>query len=290
MFRIALLLLSVLFGSATALAHPVGPGAEYVVQLEDELGRMLPTFHHGGRTYLLGRYGQRYNIRVRNQTDRRVEAVVTVDGRDVVSGRAGDYTRERGYVLGPYGQVLIEGFRTSEREVAAFRFTDPADSYSARMGTPQHVGVIGVALFREHSRPRPLAQRDGRWPARKSRARKGAPGPAAEAEGMAPPERARRKAGMARRMAPADDQEVLSGLTRSRRSNLGTQYGEERSSHVSTTRFRRHDRATPDRVIVLHYDDEQGLLARGIRVYPAHHAGVDPQPFPHNRFAPPPPH
>jgi len=48
-----------------------------------------------------------------------------------------------------YGTVVVDGFRRSLDETAAFRFSRPSSSYSARMGTPENVGVIGVAFFSE---------------------------------------------------------------------------------------------------------------------------------------------
>ena len=66
------------------------------VQLEDEGGRRLNTYHHGGTTYVLGHMGRRYNVRVFNRTAKRIETVVTVDGRDVISGQIGNYADQRG--------------------------------------------------------------------------------------------------------------------------------------------------------------------------------------------------
>ena len=37
-------------------------------------------------------------------------------------------------------------------EIAAFRFSSLSDSYSARLGTPGNVGVIGLAAFTEKAR------------------------------------------------------------------------------------------------------------------------------------------
>jgi hypothetical protein len=71
----------------------------------------------------------------KNNSGERVEAVVTVDGRDVVSGELGNYKTQRGYVIEAYGSVVIEGFRQSLDQVAAFRFTDIGNSYSARRGS-----------------------------------------------------------------------------------------------------------------------------------------------------------
>ena len=123
------------------------------VWLQDESGRTLPGLYANGRPYVIGQHGQRYVIAVRNDTGVRQEAVVTVDGLDVVDGKSGDLYK-RGYVVYPGQTLVIDGFRQSWDEVAAFRFGRVADSYAARTGGDRNVGVIGVALFDEASRPR----------------------------------------------------------------------------------------------------------------------------------------
>ena len=120
-------------------------------------GAPAPTFWHAGETYVMGRVGERYVIRVSNHTGRRIEAVVTVDGRDVVDGKPGDFRNKRGYLVPAWGQVDIDGWRLSQAQAAAFRFSSVADSYAARMGNAREVGVIGVAVFPERVwRPRPV--------------------------------------------------------------------------------------------------------------------------------------
>jgi hypothetical protein len=285
--------------TSSACAHPVGPQVPYSVTAEDEWGNELRAFHKADETFLLGSYGRRYNLRVRNQTGRRVEAVVTVDGRDVVSGRIGDFKRERGYLIDPYSDVLVEGFRTSLEDVAAFRFAAPEESYSSRMGTPQNVGVIGVAIFPErvvpvHRRPMPLYDRphappspmddmgSSYGPARKSAA-------SGRAAGV----------GTMSADAPSASAAESSGTgyathaeAQRSKGNLGTEYGESHASHVREVEFRRASATQPSQVIVLRYDDEEGLLARGFRLHEppvVSYAPREPNPFPHSRFAPPPP-
>ena len=48
--------------------------------------------------------------------------------------------------------MVIDGWRTSEDSVAAFRFSSIEDSYAERMGDGRNVGVIGAAFFREAPR------------------------------------------------------------------------------------------------------------------------------------------
>jgi hypothetical protein len=125
----------------------------YGVELVAEDGNILHAYQRGGRYYVLGRHGDRYSIRVRNPTGRRVEAVISVDGLDVVDGETADFRTKRGYLVPAYGEVVVDGFRTSTTEVAAFRFSSVASSYADRKGKGRNVGVIGVAIFEERAEP-----------------------------------------------------------------------------------------------------------------------------------------
>jgi hypothetical protein len=244
----------------------------------------------------MGRYGRRYNVRVTNHTDRRVEAVVSVDGRDVISGRPGNYKDQRGYLVGAYDSVLIEGFRTSDSEVAAFRFTSPSDSYSARMGTPENVGVIGAAFFPEMRRPvvrprpvRPMPMPESRLPSDSYQGLGSGSGKAAGESASAPAAAAPMEAEKSRRRADAYEG---SGDRDTQASNIGTEYGEAQYSSVVEVPFRRASHNRPERVVTLRYDDRAGLEARGIVTRPRprpHYAEPGPVAFPENRYAPPPP-
>src|SRR5580692_3598831 len=57
------------------------------VEVVDEGSRRLATFTQGGRTYVLGEQGQRYQLHIVNPTGSRIEAVVSVDGLDAVDGK-----------------------------------------------------------------------------------------------------------------------------------------------------------------------------------------------------------
>ncbi len=112
--------------------------------------RTLPSFRYRGSYYVLGQRGLRYSIYVKNRTRQRLETVVSVDGRDVITGEKSSGYHRRGYILNPYRYVNISGFRTSKSHVASFRFTSVGGSYAARMGDSWYrVGRIHVALFRE---------------------------------------------------------------------------------------------------------------------------------------------
>ena len=210
-------------------------------------GHELPIYWHAGERYVAGEPGHRYEVRIRNQDAGRVLAVSSVDGVNVISGEtaAGSQT---GYVLDPWGRVEIEGWRKSLDEVAAFYFTSLPDSYAARTGRPDNVGVIGVAVFRERV-PYPMLLRQES----EASADATAPAPAAEARA---------------------DSAKASQLP----DRLGTGHGERVDSHVTYTEF---ERATedPECVIRVFYDSRRNLVAQGV-IPSRRYARNVPDPFP----------
>jgi hypothetical protein len=124
-------------------------GGAVSLGLRDEGGRFLSGFVAGGKSFVVGEAGRRYSIVVHNNTDSRIEIVLSVDGLDVLDGKAASF-QKRGYLVDPRGEVEVDGFRQSMDTVAAFRFGSVRDSYaSQKTGDARNVGVIGVALFNE---------------------------------------------------------------------------------------------------------------------------------------------
>ena len=114
--------------------------------------RMLPVYQHDGRYYVVGRPGNEYQVRVRNRAGADILAVVSVDGVNAVSGETASWSQS-GYVLAPGQSFDIRGWRKSLDRIAAFFFTEHQNSYAARTGRPDNVGVIGVAVFRRKMEP-----------------------------------------------------------------------------------------------------------------------------------------
>jgi hypothetical protein len=294
----ALVLLSCAAPLEKAYAQPLrdSAGGQELEVLVD--GVPAPRFFHNGESYVLGQMGARYTLRVWNRSPRRVEAVVSVDGRDVVDGQPGDFRRKRGYLVPAYGSVDIDGWRLSEHHAAAFRFTSVADSYAARTGGARNVGVIGVAIFPERAYPprRPLAAPpwnpyDPRYsespvPGRRDRA-PAAPAPApADAAG---------KGSSSSEAAPPMAQGAPTPPSY-QRPGLGTQFGESVESNIQEVSFIRANPTQPSIILGLRYNDRAGLLARGIDVdgrygYGDHDGWLrgtaDPFPVSH-RYATPP--
>jgi hypothetical protein len=122
-------------------------------------GRALPTVWHAGKTYLpVPRVGAEYEIRVWNHGASRVAAVVSVDGLSVITGKPAS-EHNPGYLVSPYSNIVIKGWRRNLDTVAAFRFVDRDKSYAGRIGRPENIGVIGlVAIEEEIGLPRPLLE------------------------------------------------------------------------------------------------------------------------------------
>lgn len=122
--------------------------AGLTVRVLDEGGNTLPGGFVQGKTFALGHPGERYMLSVENSTSERVEVVASVDGLDVITGDDASF-KARGYVIPAWSSVQIEGWRTSQSSIAAFRFSSVGESYAERTGRGRDVGVIGFAFFSE---------------------------------------------------------------------------------------------------------------------------------------------
>ncbi len=301
----------------------------YTVNVIDQHGDTADVYQRAGRFYVMGSAGQRYSIRVTNPTARRVEAVVSVDGLDVIDGKAADFAHKRGYVVPAHGELKIDGFRTSQSQVATFRFSSVSNSYAGRKGVARNVGVIGVALFEEKAAPEIIYEQrlppppPRPYPRYRDLDDEGWGGADAEPPAATGSTRSSNAGSPAKTKRPASapsaDQPVVGGGARpaeparhhldrrpvdrtetsccnkpQERPGLGTEFGEQRYSTVTFTRFERANATTPSAIAELRYNDAQGLAALGIRVAPS--PGPDElylretaSPFPQNGFATPPP-
>jgi hypothetical protein len=242
-----------------------GAGYEVTVLVD---GVPAPTYHHGGQTYVLGQQGLRYVLRVSNHTGRRIEAVVSVDGRDVIDGRPADFRSKRGYLVPAWGQVDIDGWRLSARQAAVFRFSSVADSYAARMGNAREVGVIGVAVFPErvYTPPPRVYQPYPYYPYDDAR---GGYGGRREEEAAPPASTDASPRNKSAEPSPPPAGEIADadrGRSRapSQRPGLGTEYGEATHSPIREVNFVRANASRPSVVLGLRYNDRPGLMAVGI--------------------------
>jgi hypothetical protein len=251
------------------------------VQVQDQdSGNMLQRIPYSGRDYIAGQPGHRFAVTLQNRTGERVLAVLSVDGVNAVSGQTAS-SSQAGYVLDPWQSIQVSGWRKSYSDIAEFYFTDLPDSYAARTGRPDNVGVIGVAAFRERQiepvpyyQPMPqVGSIDERDSAADS-AQRGGSAPAAQA---APQAEAKSSSGLASASAPYDstrrDENAVA-------QELGTGHGQRRYDPVSETQFERES-SRPNQIVSLFYDSYAALAARGVIRQPYYRQPrPSPDPFP----------
>lgn len=236
-------------------------GARVDVSIVDRTtGEQLEVYRHRGRLYVAGTPGNRYAVSLRNKTGSRVLTVVSVDGVNAITGQTAAPSQS-GYVLSPGQTTEVSGWRKSLDEVAAFYFTSLDDSYAARTLRPAHVGVIGVAVFREAEPPPPPSPAIAYEAERDKRADQASPSAAASAKGES--------------------------LARQAEPRLGTGHGERIDAPTRYTDFRRAS-STPSEVITLYYDSRSNLIARGVISQRPNADGPSPFPGARGGFAPDP--
>lgn len=120
----------------------------FVVSVVDEHGYTMSGAQVGNKRYVAGQPGQRYKLRVQNNSAYRYEVVASVDGLDVIDGDSASFAK-RGYIIDPWSSITIDGWRTGEASIAAFRFSAMEESYADRKGQGRNIGVIGFAFFHE---------------------------------------------------------------------------------------------------------------------------------------------
>ena len=276
------LLLTLLAAAATSActalpAHATGNLVD--LQIVDRgRGDVLTTWRHRGTSWVAGRPGDRYALRLSNRSGGRVLVVLSVDGVNVVSGETAS-TGQTGYVLGPWGSAEITGWRKGWSEAAAFYFTALPDSYASRTGRPDNVGVIGAAVFRERVVPKPerpfepqpsissgrpdgAMRQEGERRAQAGAADSAAKersAPSAPSSAAAPP-------------PPMADRDALA-----KAEKLGTGHGEREYSPTTQTTFERAS-SQPAEIVQVRYDSYANLVAAGVIGRPQ--PPVMPQPFP----------
>ncbi len=260
---------------AIGLASAPGHAASWLgdVSIYDRTQRAaLPVYVADGTRYVAGQPGHEYALRVTNRSSVDLLAVVSVDGVNVLTGQTAA-AAQSGYVIPAGGSVEIKGWRKSLERVAAFYFTDLGNSYAARTGRPDNVGVIGVALFKRKVRLeswQPGTALDDASGARSESGR----GRRAEEKAAAPAGSAADQARAAPAPVPAPA--------------LGTGHGRSEASAARYVEFERES-PYPDEVITLRYDSDENLAALGVIPVPPRLARrPGPDPFPAG-FVPDPP-
>ncbi|RYF81851.1 MAG: hypothetical protein EOO29_09160 [Comamonadaceae bacterium] len=241
--------------------------------VDRDSGRELPLYFHEGEYWVAGRPGTRYALRAQNRQGDRLLAVMSVDGLNVLTGERAAVD-QNGYVLSGGEQADVAGWRKSSVEIAAFEFTEPGEAYATRTGRPEHLGVIGVALFRERvRRPMPPPSAVLREESSAPTDAPSSPVPGSAGAGAAEAEAPSASARMA-------DRAGASAAPARPAQQLGTGHGAREHAPIHTVSFTRAQ-SRPDELIRIRYDSHANLVARGVIPATLPRPRPDePQPFP----------
>jgi hypothetical protein len=215
------------------------------------------------RWYLEARPGARYEIRVRNTSDRRVGFVLAVDGLNAINGLISrNASDEPMYVLDPHESATIKGWRKDLANVSRFVFVDERRSYAERTGQGNgDLGWIRVTAFDEVERYHVHT-----WGQTRSMYRDGGgtPPPSAAVPAPAPESRDGASMGVGEGSARArgGDYKAERHDEPLADSNPGTGWGPNQRDRVREVDFEARPYAAAQ--VILRYEYRPALLALGI--------------------------
>lgn len=112
-------------------------------------GEARREYVHRGSTYIEAIRGREFTIRLRNPTAQRVAVALSVDGLNTIDAKHSDAWGASKWVLEPYETAEISGWQVSDRAARAFFFTGERNSYGAKLGQTENLGIIEAVFYRE---------------------------------------------------------------------------------------------------------------------------------------------
>lgn len=261
-----------LLAAPAARAHEWGGGVGRLLDVSIEVeGRPSPLYSAAdgsGRFYFEAREGGGYTIRLANRTSERLGAVVTVDGLNVISGLRDD-GRGRMYVVGPWEDTEIRGWRSSLADVRRFTFVDERASYAARSGKANaKMGWVEIAVYREQRRyvyrpyPYPAAPYEPGYRDKSEDAPAAAGRDSARSDEEAPAAKAAPPTAQAPMGEPQAEERRESNEGARARSFPGTGWGARTDDPAVVVSF--EPETTPAERITLRYEYRSALVALGV--------------------------
>ncbi|MBD3330285.1 hypothetical protein GF354_02010 [Candidatus Peregrinibacteria bacterium] len=114
-------------------------------------GRPVTEYPYGNETFVEGKRGSEYTLKIRNNSDRKAMVVLSVDGLSIMTGQTAS-KNDGGYLVSAYSHIDIPGWRLNDQDVASFQFGSLPQSYASQMGKPANIGVIGGVFYLEKRR------------------------------------------------------------------------------------------------------------------------------------------
>lgn len=258
-------------------------------------GKRVQEYHKDDHTFVEGRQGSSFTLALKNLTGKKILVHPTVDGLSAMTGKeASRFDNTDGYVLFPFQELDIPGWRLNDDEVARFFFAGGGGSYAEKTGKSKDKGVIACSVWEEK-----VAKRQTRGILRgasgqswgKGGPRYGGGRGSGQCMGFSPDEDVVTCAVP----AGAADVEVQTscaiepemctygGETKSASTcNLGAGFGEATTHEVQSIYFVAATE-NPIATAVIYYDDAEGLQARGISLKRHGRSHALPNPFPKDR-------
>ncbi len=206
------------------------------------------------QTYVEGRDGSEFEIELSNDSNRDIEAIVSVDGLSIIDGKPAG-SKSMGYIISAKSSVKIPGWKLQGNSSAAkFVFSGKqGGSYAEQSGQGRsNLGVIGLMAF---SRKIPMANFSNA--SYKNLYPKGVRGFGVSASAS----------------SGSSSNNMLMGFADE--PALGTGFGEETKFETKSDTFERDDMVA---MMELFYTDRQGLKRVGIDVAAMH--STRPSAFP----------
>lgn len=131
---------------------------ELAVQIN---GKPVKEYVKDGRVFVEAKSGSTYSLKIKNNSWGRILAVFSVDGIDVLNGKKASEA-DSGYVISAQNSVEIKGFRVNNDKEASFKFFEKGNGngYAEVKGDASATGVIGVRIFAEKEKPKPITVKE----------------------------------------------------------------------------------------------------------------------------------
>lgn len=173
-------------------------------------GEARREYVHRGSTYVEAIRGREFTIRLRNPTAQRVAVALSVDGLNTIDAKHSDAWSASKWVLEPYETTEISGWQVSGSSARRFFFTGERNSYGAKLGQTENLGIIEAVFYRE---------RVPRFSQRQLEEQKSSRDQRSNEAGAAPPAAASPRMGAESQPRP-DDEYAATGMGRRTRNDV----------------------------------------------------------------------
>ena len=133
---------------STSQRQYVAPFGAFIVDVIVD-GESVTQFEANGRRYIEALENAEYEVRIYNPLSVRVAVALSVDGLNTIDGRHTSASDAHKWVIQPHSTITVRGWQMSSENARRFYFTTERDSYGAKIGQTDNLGLISAVFFRE---------------------------------------------------------------------------------------------------------------------------------------------